>query len=316
MGSQHSTSPHPRVKILDLDGTSSDDLSTALNIPQQSLIICTSSQPLASYKSLFSAQTKALILVDDVDKAHFKLDLDNLAFSLKTEISLTSSSKSLLLFSLPPTQEAKNPPPPLNINLLYPKSHSAYPAALISSLQAQNLKVTTTPLEDLPNNPDTRQHQANQLSLIYNPTGTILSNPTPSTFTPLKSLLLSTTHPILFLTSGVNKGTNPLGASISGFLRVLREEDKSSTLLLLDYNPDSSPSSIASAILQISTSPPSEREYWLNSKGTLHIPRLTPNLSLSLTQSNSKPTLSPSPTSIYLLIGCGGLVGGGTGDEG
>ncbi|KAM5456327.1 Type I Iterative PKS [Microsporum audouinii] len=228
------------------------------------------SESLPFLESQITATSKVICLFNYDSLPQARTDIQNAGF-LTTEISF--SDKGLLLCS--PQQGNTNGPrqDKMTISLVYSKVHSAVPHALADAMTKQHMDVQIKAIEDVDLNTD-------KDIVLYNPSGNLLSHPEPSSFEALKKMVSSGAS-ILWLTAGVNEAKCTLGAMVSGFLRVVRNEQKMSELSLLDFDKSQTLESIAKTVIDIATAPhsadlPPDNEYWLH-KGVCYISRIVPN---------------------------------------
>ncbi|KAF3914512.1 hypothetical protein AA313_de0207920 [Arthrobotrys entomopaga] len=116
--------------------------------------------------------------------------------------------------------------------------------------------------------------------IIPDTAGNLISSLTKETFGKLKTILTGR-NPVIWLTAGVNEGSSVSGAMSQGLVRVIRSEQASARILLLDANVTEDTVSIGEAILgklgHISTKDSgADTEYWLQD-GILKIARVLPN---------------------------------------
>ncbi|KAK7744551.1 Type I Iterative PKS [Cytospora paraplurivora] len=158
------------------------------------------------------------------------------------------------------------------VNLVYSPRHSAAPEALAIALVAQSIDVHIRPLEEA-------STDSTSQVVLYNPHGNLLSDPEQDTFLSLKALISSGTS-ILWLTSGVNQGQCTSASMVSGFLRVVREEQKMARVSVLDYDKNEAFQAIAHAIASVLSGAGSketpETEFWLHEQ-LCYISRILPN---------------------------------------
>ncbi|KUI63312.1 Lovastatin diketide synthase LovF [Cytospora mali] len=148
------------------------------------------------------------------------------------------------------------------VDLVYSPRHSASPEELAAALVAQGIKVHIRALEEASTN-------FNNQIVLYNPHGNLLSHPEQATFESLKTVISSGTS-ILWLTSGVNQGQCTSAAMVSGFLRVVREEQKMARVSVLDYDQNETfetiAQTVASALDDAESKEVPETEFWLHDR--------------------------------------------------
>ncbi|KAF7590331.1 hypothetical protein BBP40_002981 [Aspergillus hancockii] len=120
--------------------------------------------------------------------------------------------------------------------------------------------------------------------IIYDADGLLLSSLSEDTFNALKRILTSG-KPILWLTAGIGEGASPSATMAQGFLRVVRSEQATAKILLLDTDLASSATALQGAVEQslarIATKDSGEdTEFWLHDD-ILHVARVTPNSALN-----------------------------------
>ncbi|KAI8625677.1 ketoacyl-synt-domain-containing protein [Xylariaceae sp. FL1651] len=120
----------------------------------------------------------------------------------------------------------------------------------------------------------------NQCVIIDDRKGTTLLSLTETDFSSLKAIL-SSGSPLLWLTQGVQEGRNAEGGMAEGFLRVIRSEQASARVVLLDVDYDETTKNVAQAIISglntiASQNLANDTEFWLH-QGVLNIPRLYPH---------------------------------------
>ncbi|KAI1425016.1 hypothetical protein F5Y12DRAFT_749302 [Xylaria sp. FL1777] len=118
-----------------------------------------------------------------------------------------------------------------------------------------------------------------QRIIIDDRSGTALLSLTEADFSGLKAMLASGS-PLLWLTQGVQEGHCAEGGLAEGFLRVIRSEQVSVRVVLLDVDHTESINNVAQAIIDRfdaigSLSSSSDTEFWLHD-GVLRVPRLYP----------------------------------------
>ncbi|KUI61467.1 Lovastatin diketide synthase LovF [Cytospora mali] len=158
------------------------------------------------------------------------------------------------------------------VDLVYSPRHSASPEGLTTALVALGINVHIRTLEEASTN------STNQI-VLYNPHGNLLSHTEQDTFESLKTVISSGTS-VLWLTSGVNQGQCTSAAMVSGFLRVVREEQKMARVLVLDYdkteNFETIAHTVASVLDDAGGKEVPETEFWLHDR-VCHISRVLPN---------------------------------------
>jgi short-subunit dehydrogenase len=283
----------PRVKKLEYPEGGTDDMAASLGVGKQDLVVFTVKETarllhdkdlLATYASLFDAGSKGLCHVDGEESIRqLRRHLEGAGFSVSNEFPL--GGQSIIIFSLRSEKEVEveeesHP----KINLVYSNLHSAPPLALADALAKQGLAVEIKTLESESDVEGllvgTATKKNSPLTLLYNPAGTMLSRPDPTTFAALKALLPSGS-PTLWLTAGVNGGQCTSAATVAGFLRVVREEEKMANVRVLDFDKHETFASVAKAVGAILRTDGNggENEYWLH-KGVVHVSRIVPNLRL------------------------------------
>ncbi|KAA8648639.1 uncharacterized protein ATNIH1004_004524 [Aspergillus tanneri] len=120
--------------------------------------------------------------------------------------------------------------------------------------------------------------------LINDRNGTLLSRLKDETFETLKSVV-SANLPIVWLTRGIRHGASIYEAMIGGFLRVIRSEQASARIVLLDVDLVEQPVDVVEAILSISLDVPTkdsgkDTEFWQH-RGRMYIPRVYSNTELN-----------------------------------
>ncbi|KAJ5382343.1 polyketide synthase [Penicillium concentricum] len=122
--------------------------------------------------------------------------------------------------------------------------------------------------------------QPNEVFLIHDVDGRLLSTLTEQTWDSLKQILQSGV-PTIWLTTGVNEGQCVEGTSSQGFLRAIRSEQANARIVLLDVDQNQGLEMIAETLAGLLGRIPTkdsreDTELWLHD-GILHIPRVTPN---------------------------------------
>ncbi|OOQ83528.1 putative polyketide synthase [Penicillium brasilianum] len=122
--------------------------------------------------------------------------------------------------------------------------------------------------------------QPNEVFLIHDADGKLLSSLTEQTWDSLKQIIQSGV-PTIWLTSGVNEGQCVEGTSSQGFLRAIRSEQANARIVLLDVDRNESQDKIAETLASLLDRVPikdsqEETEFWLHNC-ILHIPRVIPN---------------------------------------
>ncbi|KAI5460574.1 lovastatin nonaketide synthase [Mariannaea sp. PMI_226] len=268
-----------QVKFLELPH-SFEDVTADLGISAQDLIVFGLAEAtqifskglLAAFKPTFGADSKGLCLCEHDKVEEFRGQLDRVGFKFLDLVQ--NRNQTVLVFSLDEGSEnMTESDASQTISLIYSKLHSAVPRALADALTKKGINVVIKAIED------GEDLTSDDLTLLYNPTGTLLSRPDPTTFAAIKTLLPSGT-PVMWLTAGVNEGKGEFASTVAGFLRVVREEETMSALRLLDFDRDETFESIANAIVTINkTNTAGEHEYWLH-KTVCHISRIVPNMPL------------------------------------
>ncbi|KAM7193824.1 hypothetical protein V8F33_007613 [Rhypophila sp. PSN 637] len=259
---------------------------------------------LSLYDQSVDASSKGLYLVRQSGQDHFRDQLNQAGFEILNEVAIPDQNDSpCVLVLVSPFRQASHHDQPcshfqptldsspssgISIKILYSSSHSSIPTALTSALTSQGHTVDTTTIQEF--NPTPNSSKA-ALTILYNPDGSILAQhtqPDEQVFSSLKRLLSSgQTQPIIWLTSGVYQGScsSPMGASVSGFLRVIREEDKFVNVKVVDHGLDERIEDVATAVVNIAsaneehsgTGSGSEREFWVKDGGVVHISRIVAN---------------------------------------
>jgi acyl transferase domain-containing protein len=121
-------------------------------------------------------------------------------------------------------------------------------------------------------------------AIILDFDGKLLEDIESETFIGMKELLCSGT-PTIWVTVGVQNGTNALGGMSKGLLRSIRAEESNAKLSLLDVDEESSICSIGAAILKklhyiSGTDSGADNEFWLHN-GIFYISRIVPNSQLN-----------------------------------
>ncbi|KAF2137744.1 uncharacterized protein K452DRAFT_321598 [Aplosporella prunicola CBS 121167] len=161
----------------------------------------------------------------------------------------------------------------------------------------------------------TVQPGAGERFIIHDTSGNMIPSLNESTFDALKKILTSGV-PTIWVTSGVNEGTNISGGMSQGLLRAIRSEQASAKLLLLDTDATETSELVGEAILgklgEIQTKHSgADTEFWLHA-GILHVVRLLPNQPLNATFSSTsslpeKRVLS-NKDALHATFADGGLV--------
>jgi hypothetical protein len=264
-----------RVKRLTVPGGPVD--LSALNLDAQDLVLIgysdfrhlVKSESLSFFESLLSATGKAIFLLDHDILPQAREEIQKSGLST-TEIAF--SDQTLIMCS-PLTATNASEQKQDVVNLVYSRVHSAAPHALADAMTKQNMIVQIKSIEDV-------NLATDKQIVLYNPSGNLLAQLEPATFDALKEIVPSGAS-ILWLTAGVNDGKCTSGAMVSGFLRVVREEQKMSKLSLLDVDKSETFESIAKTVGAIigptrSTDSAVEHEYWLH-KGACYVSRIVPN---------------------------------------
>ncbi|EFQ99795.1 lovastatin nonaketide synthase [Nannizzia gypsea CBS 118893] len=252
------------------------------------------SESLPFLESQITTTSKVICLFNHDSLPQARIDIQNSGF-LTTEISFSDRE---LLFCTPKNGHTSGLEQGNKlISLVYSKIHSAAPHALADAMTKQHMNVQIKAIEDVDPNTD-------KDIVLYNPSGNLLSHPEPSSFEALKKIVSSGAS-VLFLTAGVNEAKCAHGAMLSGFLRVVRNEQKMSDLFLLDFDKNQTLESIAKTVIDVtaarySTDSPPENEYWLHN-GACYISRIVPNEDI-----NSRMT--PDETSYEMPLPRGKLL--------
>lgn len=131
--------------------------------------------------------------------------------------------------------------------------------------------------------------------------GDVLSSIDSATFAALKRLVAAGV-PTVWLTRGVNEGKRPLGGMAAGSLRVVRSENPSARIMLLDVDEEEELLDIGKAVLrqlEVTATKDSARdtEFWRH-KGMLHIARVYPDRDLNEEQVDSARSLQQMELSL------------------
>jgi NADPH:quinone reductase-like Zn-dependent oxidoreductase len=134
------------------------------------------------------------------------------------------------------------------------------------------------------------QPGAGERFLIHDVSGNLIPSLDETTFTALKKILTSGI-PTIWLTSGVNEGTNVRGGMSQGLLRTIRSENVSAKILLLDFDVTTTAGVVGQSVIgkldHIQTKESgADTEFWLHN-GILHVARVLPNQSLNFAFSSS-----------------------------
>ncbi|KAF2846077.1 putative polyketide synthase [Plenodomus tracheiphilus IPT5] len=126
--------------------------------------------------------------------------------------------------------------------------------------------------------------EAGERFIIHDVSGNLVSALDETTFKALKKILTSGV-PTMWLTSGVNEGTNVTGGMSQGLLRTVRSENVSAKILLLDADVINTAEAVGDTVIgmldHIQTKDSgADTEFWLHN-GTLHVPRVLSNKSLN-----------------------------------
>ncbi|KAI1145536.1 hypothetical protein F4825DRAFT_473895, partial [Nemania diffusa] len=118
-----------------------------------------------------------------------------------------------------------------------------------------------------------------QCIVIDDRKGTALLSLSEADFSSLK-VIIASGSPLLWLTRGVQEGYSAEGGLVEGFLRVIRSEQASARIILLDVDNAEAIKNVAQAIITKvdtfgSLSSSSDTEFWLH-EGVLRISRLYP----------------------------------------
>ncbi|KAM7218213.1 hypothetical protein V8F06_006391 [Rhypophila decipiens] len=260
---------------------------------------------LSLYGQSVESSSHGVYLLHQSEQDHFRDQLNQAGFEILNEFSMPDQNDSpCVLVLVSPFKQARHHYQPssssgISITILYSSSHSSVPTALTSALKSQGHTVATTTIQEF--NPTSDSSKAAALTILYNPGGSILAQhtqPDEQVLSSLKRLLSSgQTQPIIWLTEGVCQGScsSPMGASVSGFLRVVREEDRFVNVKVVDHDLDEQIEHVAAAVVKIAsadeqdsggTGSGSEREFWVKDGGVVHISRLVANDGLNQTVLN------------------------------
>jgi hypothetical protein len=140
------------------------------------------------------------------------------------------------------------------------------------------VKSTTVDRFTLPGN------QENEVVIIDDRHGTLLSGLSDQSFEALKSLIRANL-PTVWLTRGVRQGACVFGGMVQGFLRVIRSEQASARVVQLDVDQEEQPADVAEGLLSVLRDAPTkdsgkDTEFWLH-KGIMNIARVVPNHQLN-----------------------------------
>lgn len=152
--------------------------------------------------------------------------------------------------------------------------------------------------------------------VIDDTTNTLFNTISEEGYLTLRAVLTSG-HPIVWLTRGVNQGRSPAGGMAEGFLRVIRSEQAASRIALLDFSFGEKSLDLAEAITAMFNSVNTkdsgdDTEFWLH-EGVLRIPRVYPRKDLNdkwnptYTENIPQETLS-SGTPLTAALGESGVV--------
>ncbi|GIZ48088.1 hypothetical protein CKM354_001116100 [Cercospora kikuchii] len=149
--------------------------------------------------------------------------------------------------------------------------------ALLQESGCQMQVVDISSIEPLPSDPGSTY-------IVHDTRASLLTELSEKTFDRLK-LVLTGNNPIIWLTEGVNEGDSVAGGMSQGLLRVIRSEQASARILLMDLAKDEDVKSVAAAITSVLGKVPTkasgdDSEFWLQN-GVLNVPRVLPNGSLN-----------------------------------
>ncbi|KAF4176549.1 hypothetical protein CNMCM8927_000723 [Aspergillus lentulus] len=144
--------------------------------------------------------------------------------------------------------------------------------------KGHTVKSTTVDRFTLPGN------QENEVVIIDDRHGTLLSGMSDQSFEALKSLIRANL-PTVWLTRGVRQGACVFGGMVQGFLRVIRSEQASARIVQLDVDQEEQPADVAEGLLSVLRDAPTkdsgkDTEFWLH-KGIMNIARVVPNHQLN-----------------------------------
>ncbi|KAF7562295.1 hypothetical protein G7046_g1836 [Stylonectria norvegica] len=260
------------------------DIAADLGIAAQDLVVFPSAvadvvfsqKSLAAFKSAFSTDSRGICVCEHDQAQEFVAQFDQAGFECLNLVQCRN--KTVLVLSVVQPDEIKSAKSTIEtLNLVYSKLHSAIPHALAHALIKQGVKVDIKAIED------GEYLDRSNLNLLYNPTGTMLSRPDPTTFEAIKTFVPSGAR-VMWLTAGVNEGKGESASTVAGFLRVARAEETVANLRVLDFDRDETFESIAKAVLAINSpenfsNTVDEYEYWLHDS-ICHISRIVPNFPL------------------------------------
>ena len=135
--------------------------------------------------------------------------------------------------------------------------------------------------------------------------GTILSKLRADVFEALQKILCSNL-PVVWLTSGVNKGEVVFGGMSQGFLRAIRSEQAAAQITLLDVDVDETFECISETLHQklgnvATKNSGMDTDFWLH-QGVIYVSRVVPNAilndRLSSTSDNTKLSVLPAETEL------------------
>lgn len=135
--------------------------------------------------------------------------------------------------------------------------------------------------------------------------GTMLSKLRTDVFEALQKILCSSL-PVVWLTSGVNKGEVVFGGMSQGFLRAIRSEQAAAQITLLDVDVDESLECIGKTLHQkfgnvATKNSGKDTDFWLH-QGVTYVSRVVPNATLndrlSPTTDNTKQSVLPAETAL------------------
>ncbi|KKK26873.1 putative polyketide synthase, partial [Aspergillus rambellii] len=156
--------------------------------------------------------------------------------------------------------------------------------------KAHTAKTTTIDQFTLPAN------QAKEEAVIVDDRdGTLLNRLNNQSFEGLQSLIRANL-PTVWLTRGVRQGACVFGGMVPGFLRVIRSEQASARIVLLDVDQETQPGEVAEAVLSVLHDAPTkdsgkDTEFWLHN-GMMNIARVVPNHQLNTEWSPPVPLAS------------------------
>ncbi|RYP69053.1 hypothetical protein DL769_005371 [Monosporascus sp. CRB-8-3] len=285
--------------VLDLESLGVDTQDFVL-VGQRYATELTKAGSIPSVKSLLGETGQAIFLLDSEDASDAQ---EQITKGGLMNAAVAFADKTMVWAALAPAKDAQAKGESANaVDLVYSPAHSASPNGLTDALTAQGLAVSILTLEEY-----ISTATSSKQVILYNPNGNLLSAAEQKSFEELKQLVASG-KPLIWLTSGVNQGQNPLASMVVGFLRVVREEDKSVIVSVLDYDRNETFQSVCGAIKSIvnsstdqSTAAATESEYWLHD-GIVHISRVVPNAKVNKRMIGDGDKLSPETLSKARLL--------------